>query len=178
MASLPWVWGASPDEIAAEYPCDRFVAGPAVACFRAVDSAGDPETVFRWLCQLKVAPYSYDLLDNRGKPSPRTLTPGLDDLAIGQQVMTIFRLVDFIPGRQLTLELRNARGLFGDLAVTYTVLPAANGSRLVVKMVLAADPGPLNAVRRELLSWGDLVMMRKQLRTLATLAERTPAVRP
>jgi hypothetical protein len=175
--SLPWVWQATAEEVAAEYPCDRYVEGPAASCLRAVDSAADAETVFRWLCQLRVAPYSYDLLDNWGKPSPRTLTPGLDELELEQPVMTIFRLVEFSPGRHLTLRLRNAasRRLYGDIAVSYTVTPTATGSRLVVKMVI---PGTVGAVRCRLLAWGDLVMMRKQLTKLAALAEETARLDP
>ncbi|GAA1563219.1 hypothetical protein GCM10009789_15350 [Kribbella sancticallisti] len=169
---LPWVWQATAEEVAAEYPCDRYVEGAVASCLRAVDSAADAETVFRWYCQLRVAPYSYDSLDNWGKPSPRTLTPGLDELEVGQSVMTIFRLVDFTPGRQLTLRLRNpaSRRLYGDIAVSYTVTPRPGGSRLVVKLVIPAEVG---AIRRRLLAWGDLLMMRKQLITLSTLAEQT-----
>jgi hypothetical protein len=169
---LPWVWQATAEELAAEYPCDRYVDAPGASCLRAVDSSADAATVFRWFCQLRVAPYSYDLLDNWGKPSPRTLTPGLDELELGMSVMTIFRLVDFEPGRHLTLRLRNpaSRRLYGDIAVSYTVTPTATGSRLVVKMVIPATVG---AVRRWLLAWGDVVMMRKQLTTLAALAEET-----
>jgi hypothetical protein len=180
MRSLPWVWQATGEEVAAEYACDRFVDGPVESCFRAVDSRADAETVFRWFCQLRVAPYSYDLLDNLGKPSPRTLTPGLDEVEIGQRFMTIFRLVDFVPGRHLTLKIDNpgSRRLFGDIAVSYTVAPTAGGSRLGVKMAVPAEPGAVNAVRRRLLAWGDLVMMRKQLRKLAELAEPTARVDP
>ncbi len=170
---LPWVWQATAEEIAAEYPCDRYVESPAASCLRAVDSTADAATVFRWFCQLRVAPYSYDLVDNWGKPSPRTLTPGLDELELEQSVMTIFRLVDFQPGRHLTLRLRDAasRRIFGDIAVSYTVTPTTTGSRLVVKMVI---PGEVGAVRRLLLAWGDLVMMRKQLSKLAGLAASAP----
>jgi hypothetical protein len=175
MTVLPWVWGATAAEIAAEYPCDRFAVGATRSCHRATDSAADAGLVFRWFCQLRIAPYSYDLLDNWGKPSPQALMPGLDELELGQQFMTIFRLVDFSPGRQLTLKLEAPRGrrLFGELAVSYTVAPRPGGSRLVVKMALADEPGAVNAVRREVLAWGDLVMMRRQLRKLAALAERT-----
>lgn len=174
MNGVPWVWQATEAETAADYPCDDLVDGPKVACFRAVDSTADPATVFRWFCQLRLAPYSYDLLDNFGKPSPKTLTPGLDGLELDQRFMTIFALASFTPGRQITLKLvhPSSRILYGDLAVSYTVQPREGGSRLVVKMVLAAKTGPLESVRRTLLAWGDLVMMRKQLRTLAELAEK------
>jgi len=36
---------------------------------------------------MRIAPYSYDGIDNLGCESPRVLIPGLDELAIGQKVM-------------------------------------------------------------------------------------------
>jgi hypothetical protein len=82
-----------------------------------------PAIVFRWLCQLRTAPYSYDWIDNWDRQSPRTLMPGLEDLAVGQRVMTIFDLVEFEPGRHLTVVLRDGRGIFGQIAGTYLVAP-------------------------------------------------------
>jgi hypothetical protein len=133
--------------------------------------------VFRWLCQLRIAPYSYDLLDNRGRRSPRVLTAGLDELAVGQRFMTIFTLAAFEPGKHVTVRIRpgSARTLFGDLAISYTVTADGKaGSRLVVKLrVDMSGEGLLARLRRTLLAWGDLFMMRKQLLTLKALAERT-----
>lgn len=176
MAGYPWVWRATAAEVAAEYPCDRFVTGPSVACYRAADANADAAGLFRWICQLRVAPYSYDLLDNLGRPSPRTLTPELHRLEVGQTFMQIFELVDFTPDRQVTLAIsdRRSRRLFGDLAVSYVANPVGpKASRLVVKLAMPIEPGPLEGVRRYLLAWGDLLMMRKQVRTLAGLASRS-----
>ena len=78
-----------------------------------------PALVFRWLCQLRVAPYSYDLIDNGGRRSPQTLTPGLELLERGQRFMPIFRLAEFEPGRSITLRSRGT--VFGDVVVTYRV---------------------------------------------------------
>jgi hypothetical protein len=48
----------------------------------------------------------------------------------------------------------------------------------VVKLrVDLPDDGLVGRVRRWLLAWGDLVMMRKQLLTLKKLAERTHGAR-
>jgi hypothetical protein len=163
-------WGSTPAERADAYPCDGLVARPDGELFRAVDIDAPPEVVFRWLCQLRVAPYSYDWVDNLGRRSPRVLTPGVERLEVGQRFMAIFRLVDFEEGRSITID--STTPAFGRVAVTYRVRPDRDGSRLVVKLVCRAPRGLLGLVGRVVLPAGDLVMMRRQLLTLKELAER------
>ena len=169
-------WGSAPAERAMAFPCDHYVSEPDDVVFRAVDVGVPPPLVFRWLCQLRAAPYSYDWIDNLGRRSPRALTPGLEELAEGQRVMTIFELAEFEPDRQLTLRLRNPR-LLRDLAVTYLVVPAdEQRSRLLVKMLVAYRGGRIGAFAAGTpLALGDLVMMRRQLLNLKLLAEETAA---
>ena len=168
-------WGSTEAERAAAYPCDRWLADADDELWRAIDIAAPPAVVFRWLCQLRVAPYSYDWIDNLGRQSPRELTRGLDELELGQPVMTIFRLVEFEPGRHITLLRERGKRLFGELAVTYQVDPAGDGSRLIAKLVVRRPRGP-GRLLGSLLPAGDLVMMKKQLRTLKALAERDAAL--
>jgi len=126
--------------------------------------------VFRWLCQLRKSPYSYDWIDNLGRRSPRQLIDGLDRLEVRQRFI-IFRLVSFEEGASITLN--STAGLFGRVVVTYRVVPVeADRSRLVVKLILSTPPGPYSWIMRRLLPAGDLAMMRKQLLTLKALAER------
>jgi len=168
--------GLRPGEEEIDYPCDRYLPGAADAYFRAIDVDAGPAVLFRRLCQLRVAPYSYDWIDNFGRRSPRELTPGLERLERGQRFMTIFDLVEFEPDRQITLLCSRHRRLFGEVAGTYLIAPRPGGCRLLVK-VAVNHPGDRfeSALRRRLLPHGDLLMMRKQLRTLAALAERDAA---
>ncbi|MFI6870892.1 hypothetical protein [Nocardia sp. NPDC050406] len=162
------VWGATPAEIAAELPCDALFSGKVTVCDRAITVAAPPDIVFAWLCQLRVAPYSYDLLDNFGRPSPRRRDPALTELVVGQRFMGLFDLVDFAPNDHITLSSPPR------IAVTYAVREnaksragAAGSSRLHVRVLFK---GPrLFAIP---LVFGDFLMMRKQLLTLAELAER------
>jgi len=163
-------WGSTEAERADHFPCDDLIDGPRTELFRAVDVAAPAAVTFRWVCQLRVAPYSYDLIDNLGRRSPRELTPGLDELAVGQRVMTIFRIVSFEPGRSITIDARTT--LFGYLAVTYRVDAVDDErSRIVAKLVVERRRGCVPWILDRVLPAGDLVMMRKQLLTLKHLAE-------
>ncbi len=156
------------------FPCDRYLAPFDNAYFRAVEVQAPAPVVFRWLCQLRVAPYSYDWIDNSGRQNPRQLIAGLDQLKGGQSVMTIFRLVDFEPDRHVTLLLATARAraIYGEIAGSYVILPQTEHCcRLVVKLLVRYPQRGLWSLMRWLLPWGDLFMMRKQLLTLKHLAE-------
>lgn len=156
-------WGATADERAATLPCDGLAPANRHVADRAISIAAPTGIVFGWLCQLRVAPYSYDLVDNWGRRSPRRRNPELTRLAAGQRFMTIFVLHSFVDAEHITLRTRN-------VTVTYRVRTEGAGARLHVR-VLYGGPRLFGA----LLAAGDLVMMRKQLLTLKSLAERDAA---
>jgi len=56
-SGLPWCRGGTSAEMADAWPCDGLLAVPYLS-------------LYRWVCQLKVGPYSYDWLDNLGRRSP------------------------------------------------------------------------------------------------------------
>ena len=156
-------WGVRQSEQTAALPCDALCSRAGVRADRAISIAAPPPIVFAWLCQLRIAPYSYDILDNFGRRSPRERNPELLHLEIGQRFMTIFALQSFVDGEQITLRSKGA-------AVTYAVRAEGTGSRLHVRVLFE---GPRLLARA--LALGDLVMMRKQLITLKSLAEREAA---
>lgn len=165
-------WGSTAEERRRRYPCEDLLADPERAMFRAVSIDAPPSVVFRWLRQLKLGPYSYDLIDNGTRRSPRHLVPGAEQLVVGEAI-SIFRLASFEPDEHLTLELRSHRA-FGDLAMTYAVTPEGPaGTRLVVELLVVSPPGLLGRLLRPVLPLGDLIMMRRQLLNLKALAEGT-----
>lgn len=178
---IPWRWG-EPVDVA--HPGDQ-VGPDARAATRSVRTSADPDTLFLWLCQLRRAPYSYDWIDNFGRRSPRQADPAMLDLRVGQTFMTIFTLTSFVTGRTLTLEMKPGwpTRVFGRIVVQYVIEPPAQataptatrpGTTSQLGAVLWVPPvgRVLGDARRHLLAWGDLLMMSKQLRVLAALAER------
>jgi hypothetical protein len=166
---------ASEQERALSFPCDDYVQRPLVSYFRAIDVLAPPEVVYRWLCQIRVAPYSYDLVDNFGRKSPRELTPGLERLSVGQPLLVMFRIVEFVENEHITVQSETFQWLAGQqLAMTYLLVPRTpNGCRVVTK--LSGHYGPdttANRLRREYAPIGELPLMRKQLLTMKRLAEQ------
>lgn len=175
LPGLPWAWEVRPDDLDLSYSCEGLIDGPVRSLYRAVDVEASADLAYRWLCQMRIAPYSYDLIDHFGQRSPRTLTPGADDLQVGMDLM-VFRITSFERGVHITgLAMPRAAKMFGELAVTYLVAPRSKASSRIVVRIDTPKGGLLNTVRSYALAWGDLVMMRKQLLTLKGLAERDQA---
>lgn len=167
------IWGTTAEERTVVFPCDALLPNYSEAYFRGISVQAEPPVVFRWLCQLRVAPYSYDWIDNLGRRSPRQLTPGLERLAVGQPFMGIFDLVALEPDRHLTLRLRKP-GLFPPLVVSYMVSTGpSQGCRLLVKLVLRRRPGLRDPLVASILPWLDWIMMRRQLLNLKERSEST-----
>lgn len=156
------VWGATADERAAKLPCDE-IFPDGLAADRAVSVDAPPSLMWAWLCQIRLAPYSYDYLDNFGKKSPPVRTPELVDLEVGQKFMRLFTLASFERDDHVTI--RNGR-----VATTYAVRPEGAGTRLIARAVFN---GP-NVIGRPL-GFIDMIMMRKQLLNLKAHAEKEHA---
>jgi hypothetical protein len=172
----PAHWGTSSLERARRTPADALVPSPVARWTRATTSRATPAQLFRWLTQLTVAPYSYDLLDNRGHSSPRTLTPAADELRPGQRLLVLFVIDSFADGEHLTIRRRHrGTGPVAEFAITYAVRPdGPDRTRLVATVVLDGTTGAVGTLLRYALAWGDLVMMRRQLTRLAALAADSP----
>jgi len=170
---LGYSWGDTEAERAARYPCDDLIADPMQSAYRAIDVDAPAPLVWRWLCQLRAAPYSYDWIDNWGRRSPRELTPGLDQLAVGQRAVAIFEIAAFERDRSITLYAK--KSVFGELALTYRVTPTGDETSRITVKLMVKWVGRVTRQMRHVPPIGDLIMMRKQLLNLKKLAERDHA---
>ena len=173
--SSAYSWQVTEAEKQLVYPCDTYLQSADEFLYRAVTISASPRVVFDWLCQLRVAPYSYDWIDNAGKQSPRQKDPSLRKLNTRQTFMQIFRLIDFREDQHITLEtfLPHAEAMFGKIVGCYFIRPESEGqTRLIVKLRVKRSTHKFFSLLSALLPWGDWIMMRKQLLTIKELAER------
>lgn len=166
--------GSTAAERDQHYPCDELAPELDQELFRARTVAAPPAVVFRWLTQLRRAPYSYDLVDNLGRRSPRTLDAPTTPLAVGQRALVVFRVESFAVDDHVTVATRGGWSMVDgrwSMVMTYRVRAAPGGTRLVVK-IRCGYPATLDGrLGRVLLPWGDWVMVRRQLAVLGALAE-------
>jgi hypothetical protein len=158
-------WGVSDSEVARAYPCDGFVTSPVLQAWRGVGIQAPAGAVWPWVAQIRLAPYSYDWIDNRGRRSPRELA-GLPEPRAGDSFTAVGgravgRIVSADPGRQLTGTIMGA-------VMSYVLVPQDDGTtRLLLKVTARTRRWAAPA-----LSAGDLIMARRQLLNFKKLAER------
>jgi hypothetical protein len=157
-------WGVTQPEVARRYPCDDLVRSPALQLWRGVTVQTSPGEVWPWLCQLRLAPYSYDWLDNLGHRSPRELR-GVGDPRPGEPFSCIAgrfpagRVLSVARQEQLTATIMGA-------VMSYVLVPEGPTTRLLLKVVVDRGRWYLPA-----LAVGDWPMARRQLKNLKALAE-------
>ncbi|MBB5866862.1 hypothetical protein F4553_000241 [Allocatelliglobosispora scoriae] len=157
-------WGVTDSEVLRSYPCDAFVTAPALQAWRGVEVQASSAVLWPWVCQVRLAPYSYDWIDNFGRRSPQHLVR-LTEPRVGEAFTSaggrkLGRIVSVVPGEHLT-------GTIMGGFMSYVLAPQAGcTTRLLLKVV--AETNRWAAVG---LSLGDLVMARRQLLNFKRLAE-------
>jgi len=87
----PWQlrWGATDDEIKRTMPGDEIVGEPSFNATRSVSINAPAENIYSWIVQMGVGRagwYSYDLLDNLGRPSAEVILPAHQTIQVGDVV--------------------------------------------------------------------------------------------
>ena len=87
----PWQrrWGATSEEVMRVLPGDELLGPGAPSTTRAVTIDAAPEDVFPWLLQIGYGRggwYSYDWIDNDGRPSVDRIDPALQRLGVGDRI--------------------------------------------------------------------------------------------
>lgn len=160
-------WGVTDAEVGRHYPCDAIVHAPAFAAWRGVTVHALPGQVWPWVAQIRLAPYSYDWIDNLGRTSPQTLRD-LSEPRVGDHFTTaatrqVGRILSVSHEEELT-------GRIAGVVMSYVFIAQDDRTRLLLKLV-----APGGRWLAPMLCVGDLVMARRQLLNFKRLAERPTA---
>jgi hypothetical protein len=171
----PWHrrWGATDDEVDRPMPGDDLLQPDAPSTTRAITIDASPEAVFPWLLQIGYGRggwYSYDWLDNDGKPSLERIDPALQRLAVGNRI-------EMLPGiGPVVREIVGDRYIVsGDETDSWCLLvePTTDGrTRLISRWRQDWPKSAGTYIWIALSDPGAFVMEQKMLRRIRDLAER------
>jgi hypothetical protein len=87
----PWQlrWGATDEEVARAMPGDDVVKHATFNATRGVTIQARPEEIWPWVVQMgckRAGWYSYDWIDNLGRPSAQRIIPELQQVAVGDLI--------------------------------------------------------------------------------------------
>jgi len=179
----------TPDEVTRALPGDRRITNPLGSLTHAITIRREPRDIWPWLAQMgagsRAGWYSYDLLDNGGRPSARRIIPELQRIAVGMIFPALpgtedgFTLLAFEPNRALILGWIAPDGTTL-MTWAFVLERLGNGA---TRLVVRARAGRGYHFRR--LPWWlarrvvpvvHFIMQRKQLLGIASRAERWAVV--
>jgi hypothetical protein len=174
----PWQrqWGATDEEVRRSLPGDELLRRNAASTTRGITIDASPEDVFPWLVQIGFGRggwYSYDGIDNDGRPSVDRIDPALQELEVGDRI-------EMMPGfGPIVREIEpNHHIVSAGEADSWCVVvePTAHGrTRLISRWRLDWPKSLGTYVWIALADPGAFVMEQKMLRTIKRLAETRPS---
>ena len=181
----PWQlrWGATDEEVVRAMPGDDVVKHPTLNATRAVTIQARPEEIWPWLVQIggtRAGWYSYDWIDNLGRPSADRIIPELQQVAVGDfipmtPIGTMGYQVKAFEPNQWMLWCNNKYGV-----TWYWGLYPQDDSRtrLITRLRIHyhwTKPSILFSLPMDV---GDIIMMRKCLLGIKQRAERANSQAP
>jgi hypothetical protein len=171
-------WGATATEVSRSLPGDDLVPRPTFNATRAITIAAPPERIWPWLVQTgltRAGWYSYDLLDNLGRPSAQHIIPELQHLAVGDIVPMSPDGKHGMPVLAIDAPHSMIWGTPGDTTWTWQLDPTPDGSTRLISRVRSRYRWLSPSIAfSALLEFGDVWMMRKMLLNLRDRAEGVP----
>jgi hypothetical protein len=181
LSSLALALGATDEEVALEMPGDELIKQLTFNVMRAITIQARPEEIWPWIIQIgfhRAGFYSYDLLDNFGKPSTDHIFPELQHIEVGTWIPmsgkvaeeTAFRVRAFEPYRWILWEKAASTWAWKLLPID------EEHTRLLIRLKCHYRWARLTIVTDLfLMEIGDFPMMRKLMLGLKRRAEKAHA---
>ena len=175
----PWQlhWGATAAEVGRPMPGDDLVPQPTISATRAVTIDAPAGSVWPWLVQMggyaRAGWYSYDRFDNAGVPSADRIVPELQNLQIGDVMLTsptegfVVHAIDH--GRSLVLVIDHA----GSRITSVPELTPLDGGSTRLVFRVRAHFHPRHWLFAIVFDIGDFLFMRKQMLGIKSRAEQS-----
>ena len=175
----PWQhrWGATDEEVHRAMPGDDLIPG-AASTTRAIAIAAPPEQVWPWLVQIgygRAGWYSYDWIDNDGRPSADRILPELQQLGVGDRILMLPEM-----GPPVLESQPNRYFVAGDQegpTWCLALYPTPGGCRLVSRCRAAWHMTLANAFWILISDPGPFIMERRMLKGIKARAERAAHAR-
>jgi hypothetical protein len=173
----PWQlgWGASEEERGRPMPGDDLVEAPTFNATRAITIQAQPGDIWPWLAQVGVNRagwYSYDWLDNLGRPSARQIIPELQDIKVDDVMPMSPDGKHGIRVHALDPPHSTIWGTPGDTSWAWLLDPQPDGSTRVITRVRSRYRWLSPSIAFSmLLEFADIWMLRRMLLNLRERVE-------
>jgi hypothetical protein len=172
-------WGATGEEVALAMPGDERIERPTFNVTRAFTIRACPEDIWPWIVQIgfgRAGFYSYDLLDNLGRPSAERIVPELQRIEVGTWIPMSGKVSQEAAFRVRAFEA-NRWMLWEKAASTWAwkLLPIdGQHTRLIIRLRCRYRwSRPTIVTDLILMEIGDFPMMRKLMLGIKRRAERS-----
>jgi hypothetical protein len=172
----PWQlrWGATDAEVSRPMPGDEIVKHPSFKATRAITVNAPPQAIYPWIVQIglgRAGWYSYDWIDNLGRPSATRILSELQHVAVGDLIPISpdgkqgFYVREFERNRWMLWSNELATWCWGLYPIDH------RRTRLITRVHVRYDWRSPSIIFNLMLDAGDIVMMRKCMLGIKQRAE-------